>query len=206
MFGQHRRKPEDTLTAINAAKEGTFFTQSRPKSEPRPFIFSTHIRKLLSTDTFFSYQIPRKRLLGTTADFPSCSTAGFRSGRSLWRDNNTIAQWQAPNWTCCQGKKEKGYLTILYRSVGGPVWGFAVQNDNGCWRTQSEIIGHLWFLCPWGEHEEVDKYHWDQQAAPLLPPSCRHTCVHTNHPQSRCSKADGKKKGTEKHRPMAGGW
>lgn len=45
-----------------------------------------------------------------------------------------------------------------------------------------------------GEHEAVDKYHWDQQADPLLPLSCQHTCVHSNHPQSQCSKADGKNK------------
>lgn len=59
-----------------------------------------------------------------------------------------------------------------------------------------------------GEHEAVDKYHWDQQAAPLLPLSCQHTCVHSNHPQSQCSKADEKKKekkATGKQRPTAGG-
>lgn len=51
-----------------------------------------------------------------------------------------------------------------------------------------------------GEHEAVDKYHWDQQADPLLPLSCQHTCVHSNHPQSQCSKADGKKKKPQESR------
>lgn len=44
---------------------------------------------------------------GATDNFQSRSTTGFRSARLLWRNRNTIAQWQVPIWPRCQGEKRK---------------------------------------------------------------------------------------------------
>lgn len=81
---------------------------------PRPFSFlKIHVRKLSSRAAVFLIKSPEREIVraaakGTTADFQSRRTTGFRSGRSQRRDANTIAKWQASIWTCCQGRKQKG--------------------------------------------------------------------------------------------------
>lgn len=45
---------------------------------------------------------------GTPDNFQSRGTAGSRSARLLWRDRNTMTQWQLPIWPRCQGERQKG--------------------------------------------------------------------------------------------------
>ena len=89
------------------------FLFSRLKTEIQKQLFSVLQKSTLAKcypQPQFFLSNPRREIVsaaekGTAADFQSCSTTGFRSGGSPRSD--TIAKWQAPIWTCCQGGKQK---------------------------------------------------------------------------------------------------
>lgn len=185
-----------------------FFSHSRLKSEVNLILLlslNPH-KEIIIHSLSFSYQIPRNRLLAPLQMEPQLifnQTTPQVSGQAgLW--GGTVIQWPSgkPSFGhVVKGRSERS-PTILNRSVGGPVRGSAVQIHNGCWRVWSKIMEHPWSPCPWGEHEEADEYHWDQQAAPLLPLSCHHTCVHSNHPPNPAFKAEKK---TRRRKPQSRG-
>lgn len=106
------------MVTINAVKQEHWdfpwfsFFKCKAEIRTKPHALQKPHKKNCYPQPQFSLSNPQKEIVsstakGTTADFQSCSTTGFRSGRSLRRDSNTIAQWQAPIWTCCQEEKQK---------------------------------------------------------------------------------------------------
>lgn len=102
------------MVTINALSLIFFFSNSRLKSEPNLILllFQNPHKEIVIHSHNFPYQIPRKRLLALLQKAPQlifnhAAPQVLGQAGSLRRDSNTIAQWQAPIWTCCQGEKRK---------------------------------------------------------------------------------------------------